>query len=83
MNKLLRVATYIFCVAQLGFVISQLPGISLGADLLTVILLTALPIVAIAALVSGPDSEERKLRKEVTKARLKNELDELTQKKPD
>lgn len=80
MNRLLRIITYVFCFAQLGFVISQLPGISHNADILTAILLLCLPVFAIAALVTGPDREEVKLKKEVTKARLKNELEELGKK---
>ena len=48
-----------------------------GIEYLYFFLLLAFPLLNIAALRSGPDREERQLRRQVNKAELKKRLKEL------
>lgn len=72
-----RYIAYAFCVIQLIAVLFLLFESYSIKDALAASLLALLPIAAIFALRSGPDKEERLLRSQVQKARLRKELQEL------
>ncbi len=77
MKQPLRIAAYICCTLQIicaVFVITQAYN---SRDIIMAILLIIPAALAIFALCGGPDREERKLREQVSKARLRRELQEL------
>ncbi len=77
MDKFLRFTIYfIACLQIVAAVIVFIEGYS-KIDMLVAFAILILPILVIFYLLKGPDREERELKKEVNKARLRKELDEL------
>ena len=77
MERWLRYAAYLANVVLLGaaliLVLHNSGDTSLRASLLTVP-----AILSLFSLYFGPDAEERQLQRDVTKARLRKELKDLT-----
>lgn len=77
MAQPLRYLAYAALIIQLlvvGFVLTQAYS---ARDVMGAVLLALPPVLALWALYSGPDREERKLRSQVAKARLRKELQDL------
>lgn len=77
MDRFLRYAAYIASAAQFVFVLALVPS-TYGWDVFALLMLAIPPILTAAALYAGPDIEERRLLRHVTKARLRQELSELS-----
>lgn len=78
MEKLIRYAAYLanlVLIAAAFIIMLKSYG---GRDALMASLLALPPILSLFALYSGPDLEERQLLREVTKARLRKELKDLS-----
>lgn len=77
MDKLIRYAAYLVNLILLGVaVVVMLNGY--GRDIMYAALLMAPPVISFLALITGPDLEELRLRRQVNKARLRQELADLT-----
>ncbi len=77
MRQPIRIAAYIASILQLiavGIIMSQAYG---ARDMMMALLLAVPAVLTIAALYRGPDKEERLLQTQVTKARLRKELQDL------
>lgn len=78
MERIIRYAAYlanlVLIVAALIIMLKSYGG----RDALMASLLTLPPILSLLALYTGPDGEERQLYRDVTKARLRKELKDLT-----
>ncbi len=76
MCRVLRIAAYIANVIMLlvvGYFVTE----SYGVERFICLLMALPPLLSIAALWQGPDLEERRLGRELNKARMKKELEEL------
>jgi len=73
MDQIIRFAAYFASLVQLVFVVTLIPQTS-GMDLLALGLLFFPPILTAIALYAGPDMEERRLGRQLNKARMKHEL---------
>jgi 4-amino-4-deoxy-L-arabinose transferase-like glycosyltransferase len=74
-----RFIYYLACLANvilLGFALF-LFGTSFGEERFLALLIALVPILSLAALWAGPDIEERRLQKQLNKARMRAELAEL------
>ena len=80
MDRVLRYAAYAACAAQIIAFGILLHHSYNDREVLAALLLAVPPLLAIAALWTGPDREERQLRRQVTKLRLQAELQELEKK---
>jgi len=77
MDRFIRYAAYATCIIQIlaaGFILTQSYS---PRDALFVLLLVIPPVLALKALTSGPDREERRLIRLVAKARLRKDLEAL------
>lgn len=77
MKQPLRIAAYVLCTIQIlvaVFVVSRAYNMR---DVIAGVLLTVPAAIAMSAMYGGPDREERSLRTQVTKARLRKELQDL------
>lgn len=77
MDKVIYYGAYLLCALQIVAVLFIMKG-AYGRDVFWAMLLLLPPFVAMIALKCGPDLEERRLRRKVNKARLQQELAELT-----
>lgn len=77
MAQPLRYAAYAASVIQLIVVVVVVSQAYSPRDMMVAGLLAVPALLAIAALYTGPDREERRLRTQVAKARLRKELQEL------
>ncbi|MFA7276614.1 MAG: hypothetical protein WC043_07420 [Pseudobdellovibrionaceae bacterium] len=68
----------ILLILVTGFILTE----SYGREMFLAALLAVPPVISILALLHGPDREERRLAKELRKAKLKQELAALTPAKP-
>ena len=77
MDKLIRYAAYLGNLALAGVaVIVMITGY--GRDVMYAMLLMVPPVLSFLALMCGPDLEEMRLRRQVNKAKLRKELEDLT-----
>ena len=77
MDRILRYAAVAACIVQIITVGIILSHTYRGRDFFLALLLVVPPALSIAALWTGPDREERRLRRQVEKLRLRVELKEL------
>jgi hypothetical protein len=77
MERVIRYAAYLANLVLIGSALI-LTLRSYGQSALLGSLLTLPPILSLLALYTGPDAEERQLLKDVTKARLRKELKDLS-----
>lgn len=77
MDRFIRIAAYILN-ALLILASLYLMTEAYDRDLVYCFLLILPPLFSILALKTGPDLEERRLTREVNKARLRAELDEVS-----
>jgi hypothetical protein len=78
MDKFLRVLAYLGnCAALLAMIILWANNRPYGTEVLIFILLLALPVLNLAVLWQGPDLEERRLRRKLAKAELRERLKQL------
>lgn len=80
MDKVIRWIAFLANVGLIivtGFILSKTYGLRDG---LLASLLAVPPLVSLIALYIGPDIEERRLMKQVNKARLRAELEKLEKK---
>lgn len=76
MNRIIRIAAYLAAAGQFVFVALLFPQ-TRGGDVFALLLLLILPVLCIAALYCGPDREEMRMARQVRKARLRKELQDL------
>lgn len=81
MDRVFRYAAYLTGIIQVLFVLTTLPELNNSSDIMSALFLLLLPVLAMVALYTGPDIEERRLHKQVNKARLRAELETLEKKK--
>jgi hypothetical protein len=79
MENLLRYMTYL-ANGALIVVACFISAHSYGRDSFVALLLLFPPALSLTALCLGPDLEERRLRRQVSKARLRKELQDLEKK---
>ena len=77
MERWLRYAAYLSNVVLIGAAMIMVLH-NYGNDSLLAGLLAVPPILSLFSLYFGPDAEERQLSRDVTKARLRKELKDLT-----
>ena len=80
MDRIIRYAAYAACAAQiiaLGFILRHAYN---DREFLVTLLLAVPPVLSLAALWTGPDREERRLKRQVIKLRLQAELQDLEKK---
>ncbi|MEZ0225071.1 MAG: hypothetical protein ACAH83_11000 [Alphaproteobacteria bacterium] len=77
MERIIRYAAYLANLVLIGAALI-LTLRSYGQSALFASLLTLPPILSLLALYNGPDVEERQLQRDVTKARLRKELKDLS-----
>ncbi len=75
-DKILYVTT-LLANAVLLLVLAALFFDAHGEESLLIALMAAVPVLSLVLLYKGPDREERRLRRQVNKARLRKELAEL------
>jgi hypothetical protein len=78
MERIIRYAAYLanlVLIASAFIIMLKSYG---GRDALLAGLLSMPPILSLLALYMGPDAEERQLHRDVTKARLRKELKDLS-----
>lgn len=63
----------ILLILVTGFILTE----SYGRDMLFAALLAVPPIVSLLALLGGPDMEERRMARQLRKAKLRQELAEM------
>ncbi len=80
MDKVIRCAAYLACVIQILVAAYAFTEVY-GSEIILALLLLVTPLLSVIALYSGPDLEERRLTKDLNKARLRNELEILQGKK--
>lgn len=79
MDTLIRYAACLAGALQIlamGFIVSR----SYGRDVYIALLMILPPLLFLLALLSGPDLEERRLARRLNKARMKRELEKLSEK---
>ncbi len=77
MDRIIRYAAYAACAAQIIAVGIIIANSYSSRDMLLACLVAVPPLLFIAALLLSPDIEERRLRRQVAKLRLRAELQEL------
>ena len=80
MGKVIRYAAFLACTIQIIVAAYAFTEVY-GHEIFLALLLMAVPVLSLLALYAGPDLEERRLAKELNKARLRNELENLQGKK--
>jgi hypothetical protein len=77
MDKIIRYAAYVACVLQLIAVGIIVANAYSSRDGLLGCVVAVPPLLFIGALLMSPDIEERRLRRQVAKLRLRAEMQEL------
>lgn len=78
MDRFIRYAAYFLNAALVIFIFAVVFNTHNSRDRMLAFAVLLVPVASICALKSGPDCEERKLQREVSKARLRAELAKLS-----
>lgn len=78
MDRFIRYAAYLLNAALVIFILAVIFNTYNSRDRMLAFAALVVPVISICALKSGPDGEERKLQREVNKARLRAELAKLS-----
>lgn len=78
MDRFIRYAAYFLNAVLIVFIFVVVFNTYNSRDRMLAFAVLLVPVASICALKSGPDCEERKLQREVNKARLRAELAKLS-----
>ncbi len=74
MDRFIRYAAYLLNAGFIVFILAVIFNTYNSRDKMLAFATLLVPVISLCALKSGPDVEERKLQREVNKARLRAEL---------